>query len=515
MLFAALLAFSFGSFHLLIQPSIGQNGVVNRASQIPPTLASGSLSRGAAFTIHGVHFGSAAAVSLRKGNASTRVRVLAASAEKIEAVLPEDSPIGPGVLIVSTGGSESKPFPVQISASNPGIFSVNQRGWGPGKIENLDSLGKRAANSTSNPAHPGQRVAMRITGLGKDSGASLVIGNRTVKPDIPRPLAAPGEQEVSFLIPPGVSSGCYVPVYFLPSPGRTSNIVTMAIHSGAGSCDSGPIPLLDKQRVGVAVFTRSNLLNGAISTTVDEVIAVFSSKSEGPALSPLLLLPPPGTCTAYMSSFQAETIMPDSLASALIVEVGGEGLAAGSQLVAIQGKNRRVIPGDRGTDGYYRARLGSYRAKPRRLFLEPGRFVFSGTGGIDVGAFRVSVESPTAFEWTDRAATNTVDRNHALPLSWHGQASDHITVVLATNVDQITTAIGTCLCTAPLNATHFEIPAALLANIPASAAVSGIPYDQLFVASLPARSAERLQAPGIASGAVLTIFANGRFVKYH
>ena len=216
---------------------------------------------------------------------------------------------------------------------------MNQRGWGPGWIENLDSLGKRTLNSTSSPAHPGQRVALRITGLGKDAGATLVIGDRNVLSGLPRTLAAPGEQEVSFPIPLEVPSGCYVPVYFQGSTGKPSNVVTMAIHSGPGNCDPGPIPLLDKQRVGVAVFTRSNMLDGVTSTTADEVIAVFAAKSEGPALSPLLLLPPPGTCTAYMSSFQTETIMPDSIASALIAEVVGEGLAAGSELGATQGKN--------------------------------------------------------------------------------------------------------------------------------------------------------------------------------
>jgi uncharacterized protein (TIGR03437 family) len=497
------------------QPSIGQNGVVNQASQIPSTLASGSLARGAAFTIRGVHLGPDAVVWLRKGTGSTRVRVLASSAQKIDAVLPETAPIGPALIVVSSGGSESKPFSVQIAASNPGIFSVNQRGWGPGRIENLDSLGKRTLNSTSNPAHPGQRVALRITGLGKDAPAPLVIGGRAVQSGLPRTLPAPGEQEISFLIPQGVPSGCYVPVYFRGSGGRLSNVVTMAIRPGSGSCEAGPIPLLDKQRIGLAVFTRSSMLDGAISTTEDEVIAVFAAKNEGPPVSPLLLLPPPGTCTAYTSSFQTDTIRPDSLASALIAELGGQGLAAGSELSAVQGKYHRDIPGDRGSAGYYRARLGSYRNKPKKLLLEPGKFVFSSKGGTDVGAFSLSVESPAPFEWVNRGQIYLVDRNHALPITWRKQAGDHMTIILATNVDQVTTAIGTCLCTAPLGATRFEIPAGLLANIPASATVSGIPYDQLFVASLPVKGAQHLQAPGIASGAVLTIFASGRFVKYH
>jgi len=489
--------------------------VVNQASQIPPTLASGSLARGAAFTIRGVHLGPDPVVWLRKGGSPTRVRVLAASALKIEAVLPETAPLGAALLVVSSGGLESKPFPVQIVASNPGIFSVNQRGWGPGRIENLDSLGMRTLNSTSNPARPGQRVAMRITGLGKDTGATLVVGDRALPAGLLRPLPAPGEQEVSFLVPQRVPSGCYVPVYFRASTGRPSNVVTMAIHSGTGNCETGPLPLLDQQRVGVAVFTRSNMLDGAISRMEDEVIAVFAAKNKGPVLSPLMLLPPPGTCTFYTSSFQAETIRPDSLASALIAELGGDGLAAGAELSAVQGKNHQVIPGEGGTAGYYRARLGSYRNKPKKLFLEPGRFVFSGQGGTDVGAFSVSVESPAPFEWVNRGQIFVVDRNRALPLTWRKQASGQRTIILATNVDQVTTAIGTCLCTAPPGATRFEIPAGLLENIPASSAVSGVPYDQLFVASLPAGGAERLQAPGIASGSVLTIFASGRFVKYH
>src|SRR6202035_4964787 len=39
---------------LMWQPGIGQNGVVNAASQIPPTLPGGTSARGALFTIHGV-----------------------------------------------------------------------------------------------------------------------------------------------------------------------------------------------------------------------------------------------------------------------------------------------------------------------------------------------------------------------------------------------------------------------------------------------------------------------------
>lgn len=500
---------------LMSQPAIAQNGVVNQASQIPPTLAGGSLARGAAFRIRGIHFGPATVVSLRKGRNSTPIRVLTMSDRQIQAIVPETAPLGPASLVVTSGGSESKPFPVRIAASNPGIYSLNQRGWGPGRIENLASLGKRTPNSTANPARPGQRVAMRITGLSKGSGAPLVIGDAAVESGLPRALSAPGEQEVSVLIPQKAPTGCYVPVYFRDSTGRPSNVVTMSIRSGTGSCEPGPVPLLDKPRIGIAVFSRSNMLNGAVSTTMDEAFAVFTAKDEGPPVSPLLLLPPLGTCTFYTSSFQVDAIRPDSLGAVLISEIGGEGLAAGTELSAEQGKNNLTIPEIFTVQGFYHANLGSYRGNPRKLLLEPGKFVFSSPGGTDVGAFRVAVESPERLEWANRGQIYRIDRTRALPLTWRKQAGDHVIIILATNVDQLTTATGTCLCTASSGATRFEIPAGMLANIPASSPVAGFPYDQIYISSIPARGGERLQAAGIGAGAVVVTYASGRFVQYY
>ncbi len=484
--------------------------MVNRASLIPPTLAGGALARGAAITIHGVRFGNAPVVLLRNGGVTVPLRVLASEPEKIDAVVPENAPLGAATLVVG----QSKPFPVEIAASNPGIFARNNRGWGPGQIENAKGL----PNSPALPAHPGQRVSMRISGLGKGVPATVIVGNRAATAALTRDLAATGEQELAFTIPADAPVGCYVPVYIKVTPVRASNVVTMAIASGSGSCANGPIPLLDARRIGVAVITRANMLRDNLETTNDETIALFSAKDDGPALSPLLLLPPPGSCTAYTSSFQATAVMPDSVASALIAELPGDGLSAGSQLTISRGNERRTVPGDRGSAGYYRARLGTPRPKTRAaypLFLEPGDLVLSAPGGMDVGAFRVSFEATAPFEWLGRAELTVVDRGRPLPLRWAGQAKDQWTILLATNVDQITTAIGTCLCTAPVNSDHFEIPAALLANIPASMEIRGIPYDQLFVASIPAKTARPIQAPGLGAGAVMSIYAKGRFVQYH
>lgn len=490
----------------LAQPGIGQNGVVNRASQIPTTLPGGSIAHGAAFTIRGVHFGSAATVSVRKGNILSPVRVLAVQPEKIEAIMPETTPVGKAALIVASGRSASKPFSIEIADSNPGIFSQNKNGWGPGQIENLESNSKRTLNSTANPAAPGQRVVMKITGLGKGP-VTVVVGNRTVNAGPARLTQQSGEQEISFAIPADAPLGCYVPIYLQAAPTRASNVVTMSIRSGSAKCDSGPIPTLDAKRIAMIAITRTNMYQRGGNTDKGEARATFAVRDPAQSLSPLLLLPPPGTCTAYTSTLQSTTSPPITVSASLYGELGSEGLAAGSQLTIGRDNRWRIIPWDRNAIGYYRGPV------PLRLF-NPGKLILSGPGGLDVGAFRLALNAPAPFEWTDRDRTEIVTRSRGLPLRWQGSASAHWTILLATNVDQVSTAIGTSLCTAPLNATHFEIPAAMLANIPASSDTPGIPYDQLFIASLPDK-ATPISAPGIGAGVLFTIYSNGRTVQYH
>jgi hypothetical protein len=191
----------------------------------------------------------------------------------------------------------------------------------------------------------------------------------------------------------------------------------------------------------------------------------------------------------------------------LMTQLGGEGLNAGPHLTVAKGNRRRDVPGDRGAPGLYRAEFESFP-------LDSGKFILSSVGGMDIGPFRVAVDGPSPFEWTGRNERQSVDHTQPLPLQWRGQASDQLTIILARNVDQMTTANATCLCVAPLNATGFEIPAALLANIPATNDISGIPYNQMYVASLSTKAAP-IVAAGIGAGAVFSLYANGRLVRYY
>src|SRR5271154_696158 len=139
------------------QPGIAPNGIVNLASRTPPTLAGGAIARGALFSIYGIRFvtGDHTAVTISQGASSTHVPTVTVFPRRIEALMPVSAPLGSGSLVVSVDGKASKPFPVNVVASNPGIFSLNGEGWGEGRIENIDASGSRSVNSTSNPARPG------------------------------------------------------------------------------------------------------------------------------------------------------------------------------------------------------------------------------------------------------------------------------------------------------------------------------------------------------------------------
>ena len=116
-----------------------------------------------------------------------------------------------------------------------------------------------------------------------------MVGNRTVNAALVPTIPQSGEQEISFAIPADAPLGCFVPVYLKAAPMRASNVVTVAIRSGSGRCDPGPIPLLEQKRIGLAVLTRVAMLADREET--------INGGSSG--LSLLRLLPPPGTCTAY------------------------------------------------------------------------------------------------------------------------------------------------------------------------------------------------------------------------
>jgi len=514
----AVFAWLVVSISLAAQPGIGQNGVVNAASRIAPTLPGGALARGARFQIQGVRFGTAgnATVVIRKGESELPVRILSTTPERIEALVPAAAPIGTASLVVTAGGRPSLPFRIEIVESNPGLFSRNGEGWGPGRIDNLEPSGARRANTLDNPARPDRQIVLFATGLARTRPITVVVGNRAVRAGSPVPSARPGEVEIPLTLPADAPEGCFVPVYLEAGPLRASNAVTVAVSSALGPCRPAVFPVLREPRIAAVTLSRIRMraLNQNADDISDRVTVTLGAKDNPELLLlPLLLMPPPGTCTAYTSSFQSETVLTNPLSGA---QAAGHGLNAGEQF---------TLTGAGGTHPLYRAGPGFYQSRIGRegpavnprlpgLFLEPGAFQLRGSGGTDVGPFAWSLTGPVPLDWLDRDRSAIVVRSQGLRVHWKAPASAQFVALVATNTDKVTTAIGACLCAARAGAGQLTVPAALLANIPASQDMPGPPHDVVFVVSLGAAASQPLAAPGLDRVSPAYVYAAGRFVEF-
>jgi hypothetical protein len=85
--------------------------------------------------------------------------------------------------------------------------------------------------------------------------------------------------------------------------------------------------------------------------------------------------------------------------------------------------------------------------------------------------------------------------------------------LIAFNVDDLSGGMGACLCVARGEAGRFRIPPLMLANVPASQNIPGIPKNFLLTGLLPAQP-QRFSATGIVNGTAIAASLLGRTVSY-
>ncbi|PWU07286.1 MAG: hypothetical protein C5B51_10285 [Terriglobia bacterium] len=497
-------------------PAITQNGIVNAASQMPPPLASGALARGALIDIHGVRLGdNDSRVILENGGRATELQPILATPRKITALVPEMAPLGAGSIRVVVRGQSSAPFPIEVVSGSPGIFSRNGQGWGPGSIENLEAGGSRTPNTADRPVRRGGRVTLTITGAG-NRPVQFFIGEKEASA-VSRPVRA-GRQEVILEIPRDSPQGCFVPIRARSAGLRESNVVTIAIHDGAGTCDAGnPGAFIPRgPRSGAVFLVRTRFREeGGGNSLLDEAAAVFVETQRETPIAPLLLTPPEGTCSFFAGSYQLGLAVPRSLSAALIDSLGGRGLETGQELTVGGVAGTRTIRSASGTPGFFLGKLGGDAPPPpaRPPFLEPGSFQLSSRGGPELPGFTVAVPGPPALEWINREKLDVVDRRRPLPIEWRTADSGSRVVIVAMNVDPTSTAFGMCYCSAAATARHFSVPAWALANLPASTPDAGLPLNLLYVASLPIHP-QQIPASGLHSSVAAAVNALARRVEF-
>lgn len=168
---------------------------------------------------------------------------------QIDAIVPYDLPTNTvQQLIVQNGLAYSQPEPVTIAVAQPGVFTQNQSGSGPGAILGQKPGGVPALNTAANPASAGDALLIFCTGLGTTSPAvpagtaaptsSLSYTTQTATATVGGQNAqilfaglAPGYvglYQVNLIVPTGVAAGPSVPVV-ITAAGAASATVTVAI----------------------------------------------------------------------------------------------------------------------------------------------------------------------------------------------------------------------------------------------------------------------------------------------
>lgn len=481
-------------------PSIKLHGIVNAASFFAAGLPGGSIARGSIFTIFGGALGPAQGTQVSSfplGNTFSGVSITVTQAgnvvnalplfvrqDQINAVMPSNAPLGWVSVQVTYNNARSNPAPAYVVNDSAGIFTSIGTGLGPGAIHNFVTAASQPANSTANSAKPGQVVTLFATGLGPITSPDNQAPPAGTLPTpvevwvggVPASVSYSGRSpccsgldQVIFTVPSAAPQGCWVPVEIRTSHATVSNFVSMAVDPKGAPCSDPSNPfsraIVNGGSFGLLTLLRMAVhedlgVNSAIDVTEDFVTMTATNQPGGAfAFAPFAGTPPPGSCTVYPGSgdfFEGGNVpqvAPPALDPGKQFQVSGPG---SSQSVTLQ---------------YSAAPLGSYLplySLPNLLFLAPGKYAVSSTGGANVGPFNASVTVPSPLTWTNRDQTTIVSRSQSLTLEWSPGAANQTVTILGIDSDLPTNSSALFLCTAPVGATSFSVPPEVLAAIPAT-----------------------------------------------
>ena len=175
-----------------------------------------------------------------------------AGSGQVNALVPFDLPVGSSfeLMIEENGAVYSMPEPVTLAAAQPGVFTQDASGAGPGIILDIPPIGEYFEVTPTSPAAAGDLLVIYAAGLGAvspevpaGSAAPLAPLSNTVNPVTMtiggQPVAvafaglAPtfvsGVYQINAVLPAGISPGSAVPLIVSVS-GYSSPPVTVAIH---------------------------------------------------------------------------------------------------------------------------------------------------------------------------------------------------------------------------------------------------------------------------------------------
>jgi uncharacterized protein (TIGR03437 family) len=495
-------------------PTVAALGVKNAASYSNPGFPNGSVAQGSLFVVFGSAMGPdpiqyASSFPLPSNLMGTSINVtvngmtlpcpmIYTSSGQLAAILPSTTPTGTGTMVVSYNGT-SNAAPIKVVPSSPGIFTVNEQGTGPSVVQD----GNGHQNALNFAFNPNQTVVVWLTGLGPISGSDAGVppsGNLpgvTVTANVGGKSAPvvysgrssnAGVDQVNITLPAGVT-GCYVPIYLVASPANgpavTSNFGTISIAASGSTCSDPNFPNISNgkgYKSGYVSLSRSmsslSLMGQTFTTNIDSGSGSFYSYDPNYLASVgsfSFIDVTNGACSVIQvnGSSSGNPLLPTALDAGPVINVNGPN---GAKQMA---KNM----------GFYSATLGQNSTPTipglpnSPLYLDPGNYtVDNGSGGTDVGPFKLNITVPPLFTWTNQSSITSIDRTQPLQITWTGgDPNAQVQVLGSSSVD--TTASVSFICYAKDSDLQLTVPPAILGLLPPSATISGTAAGLLYVST--------------------------------
>ena len=527
--------------------------VSNGEGSLPPEGPGGSIARGSIFTIFGSDIGpvvraqvsafplettfQGVSIEVTQGNVTVNAIPIFVAAGQVNAIMPSGAPLGRVLVRLTFNGEPSNPTPMTIAENSVGIFTATGAGIGPGIFQNFISQTEQPFNSPSKTARPGQVVTMWATGLGPITGpdgeappvgsllfdVEIFVGGKTVTSLLygGRAPCCSGVDQFVFETPADAPEGCYVPVQARVGGVAVSNTVTMALQKDGQPCSEPDNPFMQTflggGRVGAINLVRTMFESDVdvftpATFTVDQAGGYFRQETGGVfAFNPFFALPPAGARTAYSRSGNLLTGIPIPFVPALGLDAGDLTLNGPSGAAELL----RTVMGD-STD--YDPTLvggpeGISEAQDAPLYLSPGNYGVSGEGGADIGAINADADVSEPPRWTNSGQFTEVPRGNGVTFTWTAPGAARV-VVAGVSVDRPSNVSGMFLCLAPAGSSSFSVPAAVLANLPASRSILGQSDGFLILGSWPTGALENFTADGLDQAAVMFQSVHSKTVRF-
>lgn len=530
-------------------PVILPNGVVNAASSRLVGMPGSGIARGGLFSAYGSGMGpvvgvSASAFPLQTtlGGVSIRITLgtttlqaipLFVSAGQVNGIMPSNAPLGRVAMTITYQNETSPAVMVEVVAVSYGIITYSS-GIGQAVIQNVARDGALTLNTLSNSARRQQLMQGYGTGMGAINAPDnqpppagdlntvtdiLVGGRQTGSVYAGRSPCCAGLDQLNFEIPADAPLGCFVPLVVRAGE-FWSNVATIAISADGGPCrdEVGPFsPILTgggTKSIGTITLFRTSLrgslLGFTFDSTSDDGQANFFRTDES-FYHANFALPPAGACSISVARASSDPTMIPTIPLPNLLDAGNP--------LRVTGPNGdRTLP--RQAAGSYSATLGGGATfpggpAPPPLYLTSGRHTVTGPGGANVGAFTAAANITDPINWTNRDQIQMVNRSQALTVNWTGGVSSReIVQITGFSTDSTMSVIASFLCIAPAGAGSFTIPVWVLASMPPTATISGVPVGALLLGGSTFNNPVNFTASGLDLGVLYYGSLSGKILAY-